>query len=124
MPPRLSTSKAYWNLRAEQVMDRVFSDDDHTLEAVEVQVEAPPTAPTSCTTTRQNRSLTWPQVSLAAVGVVAVLGSAGLTLHWRQSQQVLERDRNLALLEQLQRQPSPATDATTVASPPNDGETV
>ena len=122
MPPRLSTSKAYWNLRAEQVMDRVFSDDDHTLEAVEVQVEAPPTAPTSCTTTRQNRSLTWPQVSLAAVGVVAVLGSAGLTLHWRQSQQALERDRNLALLEQLQRQPSPATDATTVASPPNDGE--
>ena len=122
MPPRLSTSKAYWNLRAEQVMDRVFSDDDHTLEAVEVQVEAPPTAPTSCTTTRQNRSLTWPQVCLAAVGVVAVLGSAGLTLHWRQSQQALERDRNLALLEQLQRQPSPATDATTVASPPNDGE--
>ena len=122
MPPRLSTSKAYWNLRAEQVMDRVFSDDDHTLEAVEVQVEAAPTAPTSCTTTRQNRSLTWPQVSLAAVGVVAVLGSAGLTLHWRQSQQALERDRNLALLEQLQRQPSPATDATTVASPPNDGE--
>ena len=122
MPPRLSTSKAYWNLRAEQVMDRVFSDDDHTLEAVEVQVEAPPTAPTSCTTTRQNRSLTWPQVSLAAVGVVAVLGSAGLTLHWRQSQQALERDRNLALLEQLQQQPSPATDATTVSSPPNDGE--
>ena len=122
MPPRLSTSKAYWNLRAEQVMDRVFSDDDHTLEAVEVQVEAAPTAPTSCTTRRQNRSLTWPQVSLAAVGVVAVLGSAGLTLHWRQSQQALERDRNLALLEQLQRQPSPATDATTVASPPNDGE--
>ena len=122
MPPRLSTSKAYWNLRAEQVMDRVFSDDDHTLEAVEVQVEAPPTAPTSCTTTHQNRSLTWPQVCLAAVGVVAVLGSAGLTLHWRQSQQALERDRNLALLEQLQRQPSPATDATTVASPPNDGE--
>ena len=122
MPPRLSTSKAYWNLRAEQVMDRVFSDDDHTLEAVEVQVEAAPTAPTSCTTTRQDRSLTWPQVSLAAVGVVAVLGSAGLTLHWRQSQQALERDRNLALLEQLQRQPSPATDATTVASPPNDGE--
>ena len=122
MPPRLSTSKAYWNLRAEQVMDRVFSDDGHTLEAVEVQVEAAPTAPTSCTTTRQNRSLTWPQVSLAAVGVVAVLGSAGLTLHWRQNQQALERDRNLALLEQLQRQPSPATDATTVASPPNDGE--
>lgn len=122
MPPRLSTSKAYWNLRAEQVMDRVFSDDDHTLEAVEVQVEPPPSAATTSTTTRHNRSLTWPQVCLAAVGVVAVLGSAGLTLHWRQSQQALERDRNLALLEQLQRQPSPATDATTVASPPNDGE--
>ncbi|QNI74859.1 hypothetical protein [Synechococcus sp. NOUM97013] len=122
MPPRLSTSKAYWNLRAEQVMDRVFNDDDHTLEAVEVQVEAPPTAPATSTTTRHNKPLTWPQVCLAAVGVVAVLGSAGLTLHWRQSQQALERDRNLALLEQLQRQPSPATDASTVASPPNDGE--
>ena len=122
MPPRLSTSKAYWNLRAEQVMDRVFSDDDHTLEAVEVQVEAPPTAPATSTTTRHNKPLTWPQVCLAAVGVVAVLGSAGLTLHWRQSQQALERDRNLALIEQLQRQPSPATDASTVDSPPSDGE--
>lgn len=113
MPPRLSTSKAYWNLRAEQVMDRVFSDDDHTLEAVEVQVEPPPSAATTSTTTRHNRSLTWPQVCLAAVGVMAVLGSAGLTLHWRQSQQALERDSTLALIERLQRQPSTTTDAST-----------
>lgn len=122
MPPRLSTSKAYWNLRAEQVMDRVFSDDDHTLEAVEVQVEAPPSAPTTSTASPQKRSLTWPQVCLAAVGVMAVLGSAGLTLHWRQSQQALERDGTLALLERLQRQPSTTTDNTSSSSQPSGEE--
>ena len=103
-------------------MDRVFSNEDQTIEAVQVHVEPPTSTPTPRAAKNQDRSLTWPQVCLAAVGMMALLGSAGLTLHWRHSQQTLERDRNLALIEQLQRQPSPATDATTVASPPNDGE--
>ena len=122
MPPRLSTSNAYWSLRAEQVMDRVFTDEDLTLEAVQVHVEPTASAPTARTPTSQIRSLTWPQVCLAAVGVVAVLGSASLTLNWRHSQQVLERDRNLALIERLQQPPSTTTDASTIASQPSVGK--
>ena len=38
MPTRLPTSRDYWNLRAEQVMDRVFNDGDNILETVQVQV--------------------------------------------------------------------------------------
>ena len=116
MPPRLSTSKAYWNLRAEQVMDRVFSNEDQTIEAVQVHVEPPTSTPTPRAAKSQDRSLTWPQVCLAAVGMMALLGSAGLTLHWRHSQQTLERDRNLALIEQLKRQPSTTTDTSTSSS--------
>ena len=41
MPSRLSTSRAYWNLRAEQVMDRVFKDGEQTLETVQVRVDTP-----------------------------------------------------------------------------------
>ena len=122
MPPRLSTSKAYWNLRAEQVMDRVFSNEDQTIEAVQVHVEPPTSTPTPRAAKSQDRSLTWPQVCLAAVGMMALLGSAGLTLHWRHSQQTLARDRNLALIEQLKRQSSTTTDTSTSSSQSSDGE--
>ena len=38
MPPQIPTSRAYWNLRAEQVLDRVFNDDDNILKTMQVQV--------------------------------------------------------------------------------------
>ena len=38
MPPRIPTSSAYWSLRAEQILDRVFNDDDNILKTVQVQV--------------------------------------------------------------------------------------
>ena len=34
MPSRLSRSRAFWNLRAEQVMDQMFSQGDTTLQAL------------------------------------------------------------------------------------------
>lgn len=135
MPTRLPTSRDYWNLRAEQVMDRVFNDGDNILETVQVQVY-PQTAQSAQGTqgaqteasTLNLPALTWPQVSLAALGLIAVLGSSGLALHWRLSQQALEREGNLALIERLrnnqlvqprnnQSKPAPTTTSQTATEP-------
>ena len=46
---------------------------------------------------------------MVALGLIAVLGSGGLTLHWRLAQQALEREGNLAMIERLRRnQPADA----------------
>ncbi|WP_115125781.1 hypothetical protein [Synechococcus sp. GEYO] len=132
MPTRLPTSRDYWNLRAEQVMDRVFNDRDNILETVQVQVY-PQTAQSAQgaqteASTLNLPALTWPQVSLAALGLIAVLGSSGLALHWGLSQQALEREGNLALIERLrnnqlaqrtnnQNKPAPTTTSQTATEP-------
>ena len=89
-------------------MDRVFTDGDNILKTVQVQVY-PQTAQSAQgaqeaqaeTNTLNLPALTWPQVSLAALGLIAVLGSSGLALQWKLSQQALEREGNLALIERL-----------------------
>ena len=114
MPPQIPTSRAYWNLRAEQVLDRVFNDDDNILKTVQVQVN--PQSKQQETSYQSPAELSWPQVSLAALGLIAVLGSSGLALHWRLSQQALERESNLALIERLrnnQNKPAPITTSQT-----------
>ena len=114
MPPQIPTSRAYWNLRAEQVLDRVFNDDDNILKTVQVQVN--PQSKQQEASNQSPAELSWPQVSLAALGLMAVLGSSGLALHWRLSQQALERESNLALIERLrnnQNKPAPITTSQT-----------
>ena len=114
MPPQIPTSRAYWNLRAEQVLDRVFNDDDNILKTVQVQVN--PQSTQQEASHQSPADLSWPQVSLAALGLIAVLGSSGLALHWRLSQQALERESNLALIERLrnnQNKPAPITTSQT-----------
>ena len=114
MPPQIPTSRAYWNLRAEQVLDRVFNDDDNILKTVQVQVN--PQSKQQEASHQSPAGLSWPQVSLAALGLIAVLGSSGLALHWRLSQQALEREGNLALIERLrnnQNKPAPITTSQT-----------
>ena len=126
MPPQIPTSRAYWNLRAEQVLDRVFNDDDKILKTVQVQVN--PQSKQREASHQNPAGLSWPQVSLAALGLIAVLGSSGLALHWRLSQQALEREGNLALIERLrnkklvqstnnQSKPVPTTTSQTDAKP-------
>lgn len=122
MSPRLPTSRAYWNLRAEQVMDRVFSDGERTLEAVQVQVhevKAPP--PASASTPRSSSKDTQPSprvpISLLVLTLIGVLGTLTLGLQWWSAQQALQRERNLALIEKLrQRTPDtpPAETATEI----------
>ena len=101
MPTRFPTSRAYWNLRAEQVLDRVFSDKDNILETVRVEVN--PQSNQTPATPRTASTITWPQVGMVGLGLIAVLGISGLTLHWRLTQQALEREGNLALIERLRR---------------------
>ena len=118
MPPQIPTSRAYWNLRAEQVLDRVFNDDDNILKTVQVQVN--PQSTQQEASHQSPAELSWPQVSLAALGLIAVLGSSGLALHWRLSQQALEREGNLALIERLrnnQSKPVPTTTSQTATEP-------
>ena len=126
MPPQIPTSRAYWNLRAEQVLDRVFNDDDNILKTVQVQVN--PQSNQQEASHQSPAGLSWPQVSLAALGLIALLGSSGLALHWRLSQQALEREGNLALIERLrnnqlvqrtnnQNKPAPTTTSQTATEP-------
>ncbi len=98
MSPPLSTSRAYWNLRAEQVMDRVFSDGERTLEAVQVQT---PKA-------KDPQPHARVPISLLVVTLIGVLGTLTLGLQWWSAQQALQRERNLALIEKL-RQRTPET---------------
>ena len=113
-------------------MGRVFSDSDNVLETVQVQVH-PQTAQTAKSAKREASTvnppvLTWPQVSLAALGLIALLGSSGLALQWRLTQQALEREGNLALIERLrnnqlvqnknnQSKPAPTTRSQTATEP-------
>ena len=99
MPSRIPTSRAYWNLRAEQVLDRVFHDDDNILNTVQVQVN--PQSEQTEARHQKPDGLSWAQVSLAALGLIAVLGSSAMTIHWRLTQQAMEREGNLALIERL-----------------------
>lgn len=118
MPSRLSTSRAYWNLRAEQVMDRVFKDGEQTLETVQVRVDTPaPEIRAPEMPANQPTGLSWPQVCLVALGVIGVLGSGALALHWNLTQQTLERERNLALIERL-RSNRPGGTATAAGTQP------
>ncbi len=90
-------------------MDRVFHDEDNILETVQVQVK-PQTTQTGASIPHPP-GLSWPQVSLVALGLIAVLGSSGLAVHWKLTQQALEREGNLALIERLRKNQSAATGA-------------
>ena len=104
----------------------MFNDDDKILKTVQVQVN--PQSKQREASHQNPAGLSWPQVSLAALGLIAVLGSSGLALHWRLSQQALEREGNLALIERLrnkklvqstnnQSKPVPTTTSQTDAKP-------
>ena len=80
MPSRLSTSTAYWNLRAEQVMDQVFQEAEPSLKAVEIRVEPTPDptnkqAADPLPTTRRSTK-PWQQLTLIGATLGALLCSA------------------------------------------------
>ena len=103
----IPTSRAYWELRAEQVLNRVFSPE----APIDVEVcETPPTATPAGPRRQAPPSLWWrqlqqqPTVLLAGLSLLVTL-TAGTTLLglslWQQSQQAIRQERNLLLVERL-----------------------
>ena len=108
MPARVPTSRAYWNLRAEQVMDNVFDRETVTapsqphLVPVDVDVHEPTTKPTESSERRSPS--TWLLPLISGIAVAGVICSAWLVSSLQRSRLELERKQNTALIEQLREQ--------------------
>ena len=108
MPARVPTSRAYWNLRAEQVMDNVFDRETVTapsqphLVAVDVDVHEPTTKPSEPSERRSPS--TWLLPLINGIAVAGVICSAWLVSSLQRSRLELERKQNAALIEQLREQ--------------------
>ena len=122
MPSRLPTSTAYWNLRAEQVMDQVFHAAEPSLKAVDIQVEPAPDPannPVAAPLPTTRLSIQpWQQLTLVGVTLGALLCSAWLARSWQLSEQALYRERNLALTEKLKARAIPSPSAPPKATEP------
>ncbi len=108
MPARVPTSRAYWNLRAEQVMDNVFHRETVTapsqphLVPVDVDVHEPTTKPNEPSERRSPS--TWLLPLISGIAVAGVICSAWLVSSLQRSRLELERKQNAALIEQLREQ--------------------
>ena len=108
MPARVPTSHAYWNLRAEQVMDNVFDRETVTapsqphLVPVDVDVHEPTTKPSEPSERRSPS--TWLLPLISGIAVAGVICSAWLVSSLQRSRLELERKQNAALIEQLREQ--------------------
>ena len=110
MAVRLPTSRAYWNLRAEQVRDKVFDQDalnssrPNRLIPVDVDVHEPPPptppAPAATTTTP------WLLLIVSGIAVAGAVNSGWLISSLLQSRSQLDQERNLLMLERLQAEAS------------------
>ena len=121
MAVRLPTSRAYWNLRAEQVMDKVFDQDalnssrpNHLIPVdVDVHEPPPPTPPAPAATT----TTPWLLLIVSGIAVAGAVNSGWLISSLLQSRSQLDQERNLLMLERLQTQASPPEPQVTQAPP-------
>ena len=108
MSARVPTSRAYWNLRAEQVMDNVFDRETVTapsqphLVPVDVDVHEPTSKPTE--NSERRSPSTWLLPLISGIAVAGVICSAWLVSSLQRSRLELERKQNAALIEQLREQ--------------------
>jgi hypothetical protein len=121
-PRRIPTSLAYWELKAEQVMNQVFAPEASIdLEIVEARPANPPGAVPGVVP-RQS-PLSDRRLLLAAGLAVLGLGLAGGAAAgwglWLQHQQALRQERNLLLIERLRNlgPAQPAADVTAATGP-------
>ena len=113
---RLPTSRAYWNLRAEQVMDKVFDQEalnsarPNHLVPVDVDVHDPPAPvppPAQPNLTPSTTSTTtWLLLTVSGLAVAGAVNSGWLMSSLLQSRSQLDQERNLQMLERLQSQTS------------------
>ena len=116
-----NTSRAYWELKAEQVMDRVFHPDSapapELQETIEVDVrEATPTPASSAAATSIAERLRAKQWVVAAVLLCSLGASVGLWQGWSTAQRQLRLERNARLLSDLRNLSS--SDEPTTSTPP------
>mgnify|MGYP004263113333 FL=1 len=124
---RLPTSRAYWNLRAEQVMDKVFDQEalnsarPNHLVPVDVDVHDPPAPvppPAQPNPTPSTTSPTpWLLLIVSGLAVAGAVNSGWLISSLLQSRNQLDQERNLLMLERLQTQASAPEPQVTQAPP-------
>ena len=124
---RLPTSRSYWNLRAEQVMDKVFDQEalnsarPNHLVPVDVDVHDPPAPvppPAQSNPTPSTTSTTpWLLLIVSGLAVAGAVNSGWLISSLLQSRNQLDQERNLQMLERLQTQASAPEPQVTQAPP-------
>ena len=99
----IPTSRAYWDLKADQVLNRVFEPE----KPIEVEFCEPPSlfpAPSGIPVELNDHPPTKTNLLLAGASI-SVMVFAGITLAalsiWNQSQQALRQERNMLLMERL-----------------------
>ena len=107
MPSQLTTSRAYWNLRAEQVMDRVFHAQDNHLTSARLHVHE----------SLKAKPPQWQTLTLTGLATAGLISSVWLAHNWQASQAQLDRERNLLVMERLRK--LPAASRTTTEGPSN-----
>ena len=116
----INTSKAYWELKAEQVMDRVFqpasAQQADLNDAIEVDVRE--TAATEANRTRPILRLQSRQWLLAGLILCALGSGLGLYQGWSSAQRQLRLERNARLLSDLRNLTPNEEPATSEALPP------
>ena len=121
----ITRSRAFWNLRAEQVMDQVFMKSDSTLHAVRVAVDPDqPPRRNESGTTRQQQKRNGLLISATVMAGVGLISSFWLAHNWQRSLQALNRERDLQMIERLRHLPvntqaNQASKADTAPAPAN-----
>lgn len=105
-PRGIPTSRAYWELKAEQMLNRVFSvDAPIVVEVVEPEAPAAPQAAPQAAGEARVHLL---PLGITAAACATALVTAAAAMLWNGQQQALRQERNLMLLERI-RTLGPAT---------------
>ena len=116
----INTSKAYWELKAEQVMDRVFqpasAQQAELNDAIEVDVRE--TTSTEANRTSSILRLQSRQWLLAGLILCALGSGLGLYQGWSSAQRQLQIERNARLLSDLRNLTPDEEPATSEVLPP------
>ena len=103
MAVRFPTSAAYWNLRAEQVMNKVFEAD--LVEPIYVAIEEPAVYSSAPVMDSRPAASKTPMGLVTVLGIVAVTGvvsSGWLLSHWQNTRDQLAQERNQQQIERLE----------------------
>lgn len=117
----MNAARAYWELKAEQIMDRVFEPVPLSAELDDLQQRSPGSADASIEV--EVRPLRrWPSqrlliLSCAGIACLALATALGFAYAWRQLQQELRQERTIRLLEGIRELPPAPTTASAAAVP-------